>query len=138
MKNNSNISEEIFEEVEFESSRLNKENLNEVILREKKIEKKAAKLDLKKFYKFIMQLKLSMSLIKDFRNKTYTNIPWRSIALLTTAMLYFINPFDVVPDFLPVLGYTDDGLLFAAVFKSIQSDLEKYSEWKGINTNDYF
>ncbi|MEO8665082.1 MAG: YkvA family protein [Ignavibacteria bacterium] len=138
MKNNNYNGQEIFEEVEIESSMIDKDDLNEIISEEKKIIKKSSRLDLNRFDKFIKQIKLVLSLLRDFKNKSYTDIPWRSIALISAAILYFVNPFDVIPDILPVFGFTDDALLFAAVFKSIQDDLEKYSEWKGLNTDEYF
>jgi uncharacterized membrane protein YkvA (DUF1232 family) len=130
--------EEIFEEVEIETSEINKDDLNKIISREKKISNRSSLLDQVKFGKFIKQMKLAISLVKDFKSKRYTDIPWRSIAMLAAAVLYFINPFDMVPDMLPVFGFGDDAMLFAAVFKSIQVDLEKYGQWKGIDTKDYF
>lgn len=134
-----NISEaDIIEEVEIESSRINRNTLNEIISEEKKIDGKSSKLDAGRFRKLILQIRLAISLIKDFRNKSYTEVPWRTIAMISAAILYFINPFDMVPDVLPLFGITDDAILFATVFKSIQSDLEKYGQWKGINTKEYF
>ncbi len=138
MKNKDYSGQEIFEEVEIESSKINKDDLNEIVSGENKILRKTSRLDLNRYSKFIKQVKLVISLLKDFKNKSYTDIPWRSIALITAAILYFINPFDFIPDILPVLGITDDALLFASVFKSIQGDLEKYGKWKGINTREYF
>jgi uncharacterized membrane protein YkvA (DUF1232 family) len=138
MTNKNHIKEEIIEEIEIESSQIRNKDIDKIISEEKKINTKSSKLDLNKFNKFIKQIKLSLSLLKDFRNKSYTQVPWRTIALLSAAVLYFINPFDIVPDILPVFGITDDAILFLTVFKSIQSDLEKYGEWKGINTEEYF
>lgn len=125
------------EEVGIEPEEINKD-LNEIISEEKRIINKSSKLDSNRFGKFIKQMKLAINLVKDFRNKTYTDVPWRSIAMIAAAFLYFINPMDIVPDILPVFGYSDDAILFAAVFKSIQSDLETYGRWKGIDTRDYF
>lgn len=127
-----------FEEIESVSSNISEKDLDKIVSRKKNISDKSSKLDLNKFRKFINQIRLALSLIRDFRNKSYTNIPWRSIAMLAAAVLYFVNPFDLVPDILPVLGFTDDAILFAALFKSIQSDLEKYCEWKGLNPDKYF
>lgn len=129
---------ELFEEVELESKELNEKDLKSIIDDEKDISKKASKVDLNRFQKFINQIRLAMSLIKDFKAKRYTDIPWKSIALLATAILYFVNPFDVVPDMLPFFGITDDAFLFATVFKSIQDDLEKYAIWKGVDLKEYF
>lgn len=130
--------EEIYEEIEIESSHIDNDDIDKILLKEKRIKDKYTRLEMNKFSKFIKQMKLAINLIKDFRNKSYTQVPWRTIALISAAILYFINPFDAVPDILPVFGIADDAVLFAAVFKSIQSDLEKYGKWKGINTENYF
>ena len=135
---NNNIKKEIVEEIQIRSESVGNDQINEIINEEKRINRKSSKVDSNRFSKFIKQMKLAMSLIKDFRNKSYTDIPWRSIAFITAAVLYFMNPFDVVPDMLPVFGFGDDAMLFAALFKSIQTDLEKYGDWKGINTKDIF
>ncbi|MGF7160958.1 uncharacterized membrane protein YkvA (DUF1232 family) [Rhodoligotrophos appendicifer] len=42
--------------------------------------------------------------------------PTRAKAILLAALAYFVLPFDVVPDFLIVLGFTDDAaVMFAAM-----------------------
>ena len=138
MKNYNGINEDIFEEIEIETSKIDRNKLDQIVSEEKKVHVKSSALDSSKFSRFIKQMKLAMSLIKDFRNKSYTDIPWRSIAMIAAAILYFVNPFDMVPDMLPVFGMADDAMLFAALFKSLQTDLEKYGNWKGINTKDFF
>lgn len=35
------------------------------------------------------------------------------------ALAYFIMPFDIVPDFLVLLGYTDDAAVFWAVWRKV-------------------
>lgn len=129
---------EIFDEVKFDSSKISDNELNEVLNNEKQIKEKASKLNLNKFSKLIKQLSLSMQMLRDYKSKTYTNIPWRTIALIVAAILYFINPFDIIPDFIPFLGYTDDAVAFATIFKSAQIDLQNYCKWKGYNTEEYF
>ncbi len=129
---------EIFEEIETGSAKINPNKLENIVLEEKRIFNKSSSLDKNRFGRFINQMKLTISLIKDFKNKSYTDIPWRSIAMIAAAVLYFMNPFDIMPDMLPLFGIADDAMLFAALFKSIRSDLEKYGNWKGINTKEYF
>jgi uncharacterized membrane protein YkvA (DUF1232 family) len=38
---------------------------------------------------------------------------------LLGALAYFIAPFDVLPDVLPIVGLTDDAAVLAAVFKMV-------------------
>lgn len=113
-------------------------NIDQVITHEKEIHSKASGDDVSRFKKLVNQLKLAIQLVKDYKSKAYTEIPWRSIGLIAMAILYFLNPFDIVPDMLPVMGFADDAVLFAAIFKSVRSDLEKYAVWKGVNINEYF
>jgi uncharacterized membrane protein YkvA (DUF1232 family) len=139
MHNKDNLSGgNIFSEIKSDSSKISKDELGEIINNEKKIQEKASKLNFDKFAKLIRQLTLSLQMLKDYKTKAYSNLPWRTIALVAAAILYFINPFDIIPDFIPFLGYTDDALAFAAVFKSAQSDLFEYCKWKGYNTEEYF
>jgi uncharacterized membrane protein YkvA (DUF1232 family) len=129
---------EIFDEVKSDSTKVSADELNEVLNNENQIRKKASKLNLARFSKFIKQLSLSIQMLKDFKTKAYPAIPWRTIALVIAAILYFINPFDLIPDFIPFLGYTDDAIAFAAVFQSARTDLMDYCKWKGYNTEEYF
>jgi uncharacterized membrane protein YkvA (DUF1232 family) len=129
---------EIFDEVKSDSSKISTDELSEVLNNENHIRKKASKLNFDKFSRLIRQLTLSLQMLKDYKTKAYLNIPWRTIALVVAAILYFINPFDIIPDFIPFLGYTDDAIAFAAVFKSAQTDLYDYCKWKGYNTEEYF
>lgn len=113
-------------------------NIDQVIIDEDKIKEKASREDVGRFKKLVNQLKLAIDLIKDYRNKSYTEIPWRSIGLIAAAILYFFNPFDIIPDLLPIMGFADDAVLFASIFKSVRTDLEKYAAWKGVDINEYF
>ena len=40
-------------------------------------------------------------------------------AALIGALAYFVLPFDIIPDFIPVLGYTDDAAVFAAAIRMV-------------------
>ncbi|MBS1517054.1 MAG: DUF1232 domain-containing protein [Bacteroidetes bacterium] len=138
MNKNNSFKEEVFDEVKSESYEVTDDDVKRIVSHEKEINDKSSKLNLGRYMRFIRQIKLLLSLLKDYKNKTYTEIPWRSVALLSAAILYFVNPFDMMPDIIPILGFADDSLLFAAVFKSVQSDLEKYGKWKGVNTSNLF
>lgn len=44
------------------------------------------------------------------------NVPLKAKAVIIGALGYFIAPFDAIPDFLPIIGYTDDfGALMMAL-----------------------
>ncbi|MFF2449151.1 YkvA family protein [Neobacillus sp. NPDC058068] len=41
------------------------------------------------------------------------------------ALAYVINPFDVIPDTIPVLGFTDDATAIFAALKTIEKYITK-------------
>lgn len=65
-------------------------------------------------------------------------IPWYSYILVFITILYAISPIDLIPDFIPVLGYVDDliilPLLLLLIFKTIDKNalLEKEKEYVNI------
>ncbi|MGB9736357.1 MAG: YkvA family protein [bacterium] len=88
--------------------------------------------------KFFNRLELLWMCVKDYYNNIYTDIPWRTIAALIFALLYFVNPIDLIPDFLPIIGFVDDSTVLYLVWKAIEADLKKYVEWKKLPLADYF
>ena len=44
-------------------------------------------------------------------------------AALLGALAYFVLPFDVIPDMMPVLGFTDDAAVLATAFKLVSSHI---------------
>jgi uncharacterized membrane protein YkvA (DUF1232 family) len=45
-------------------------------------------------------------------------------------LLYVINPFDIIPDVLPVVGAVDDAMVIGALLILVEQDLKKYRAWK--------
>ena len=75
-------------------------------------------------------LKLLLSLVKDYISGDYRDIPYGSIIAAVAGILYFLSPIDFIPDFIPVIGLVDDVFVIGLVLKQIHSDLLKYEAWK--------
>ncbi len=73
-------------------------------------------------------------LLRAYASGDYRTIPWKSLLLIVAAILYFINPIDVIPDLLPIIGLSDDFAVLFMVYKSIGSDIEKFLEWEKSRT----
>lgn len=74
--------------------------------------------------------KIMFSMIKDIRKGNYKNVPWFTIATVVVALLYVLNPMDVVPDFIPGIGFIDDVAVLTIGIGWIESDLHNYLDWK--------
>lgn len=68
-------------------------------------------------------------LVKAYSKGEYRNIPTAKIALSVAALLYFVSPFDIIPDFLP-LGLTDDIALILWVFNNLREEMQAFLEWE--------
>ncbi|MCQ2377794.1 MAG: DUF1232 domain-containing protein [Victivallaceae bacterium] len=78
---------------------------------------------------FFEEFKLLWQLLKDYKSGAYRNVPWKFIAAVGFAIFYLVNPFDLVPDMLPGIGYVDDVSVFGLVLASFKSEIEKYKAW---------
>jgi len=91
-----------------------------------------------KLHRTANQLSLGLELIDDFRSRRYREIPWGSLAILTGALLYTVNPADILPDAFLGLGSLDDAIVIAVAMKLIRPQLEAYCAFKGYAWEDYF
>lgn len=71
-----------------------------------------------------------VSLLKDWHKGRYTKVPMHTILLAVAALLYFLSPLDTIPDFMGVLGFTDDAAVVLFVLKTIQNEIHRYRDWK--------
>ena len=52
------------------------------------------------------------------------NTPIHVKAALVGAIVYFVMPDDLVPDYLPIIGYADDAAVFGIAFKMMSSHIK--------------
>lgn len=81
------------------------------------------------------KLNLSYRLLKAWMAREYKEVPWRSLITLTAAILYLVNPLDLVPDFIAGAGFVDDLAVIKLALSAINSDLERFSAWEQQNQN---
>ena len=84
--------------------------------------------------RYTNDLLLLMSLVKDYYQGNYRNIPYKTISAGVVGLLYLINPIDIIPDFIPFIGQIDDVLVLKFCLKLMEKDLVKYKTWKNEQT----
>ena len=75
-------------------------------------------------------LKSVFRLLQAYFSKQYTEIPWASIVLIVGAVIYFVSPIDLMPDWFPFSGLVDDAAVLMFVIRQIQTDLKRFYEWE--------
>ena len=69
-------------------------------------------------------------MLKASANGTYKRLPWRTAVALLGSLLYLASPIDIIPDFIPVLGFLDDAFLLGKMFSLAERDLRDYLAWE--------
>jgi uncharacterized membrane protein YkvA (DUF1232 family) len=69
-------------------------------------------------------------MIRAWTRGEYQMLPRKTILMAIAAAVYFLNPFDMIPDFIPGVGYLDDATVIAFVLNSIRGDVMKFLEWE--------
>ena len=82
---------------------------------------------------FIYQLQVIIRMVRAHINGSYKAFSATTILTLVFALVYFITPIDLIPDFIPALGLTDDISLVYFVFKSLADDIAKFRVWEEAN-----
>jgi len=83
------------------------------------------------------QVDLASRVLQDYVSGRYRRIPWVALAALAAAVAYVLSPFDLIPDFLIPIGWSDDLLVLAAAWRFVKGDLRRYCEWKGIEPSEF-
>ena len=71
---------------------------------------------------------LFSQLIKAYIQGSYRKLPAIALAKIAAVLIYFISPFDFIPDVLPIIGFTDDLALVLWVGKSIKNELDEFEK----------
>ncbi len=85
--------------------------------------------------KHFREASLVCNMLNDYICKRYTKVPTATVITLLAAVLYFVSPIDIIPDFLPLIGHLDDMIIFGFVQDAAKADLKKYEKWKKENEN---
>ncbi|GGC68541.1 YkvA family protein [Marinobacter halophilus] len=111
-----------------EAENVRKDDLEDLLEHQKAVEAKVKGSG--HLRRFTTDIRLMFSLIRDYWRGDYRDIPWKSIAAVAGALLYVLNPIDLIPDFIFMFGFLDDAGVVALCLKLVESDLHRYAAWK--------
>ncbi len=69
-------------------------------------------------------------LVRAYREGEYRDVPASKLLTILSALIYFVSPFDVIPDWIPVFGHIDDAFVISLALKSVRDDLDTFMAWE--------
>ena len=80
--------------------------------------------------RLLRDLQLLVRLLQASVSGAYSGLSVHKLVTIVAGILYLISPLDVIPDFIPVVGYVDDAAVIAWVLKSIAEELKDFKMWE--------
>mgnify|MGYP006297151283 CR=1 FL=1 len=77
------------------------------------------------------------SMLRDLLQGRYRQVPVGTMTGAILGLIYLINPLDLVPDVIPLLGIVDDSLVVGLFLALFSRDVKKYILWKKSNTRTH-
>lgn len=119
----------------------NKEQAKELLRNEKKMNDFLSQLDSKLnavagLKEKFAEIPIIVSLIRAHIKGEYREFPLGTLIALVSALIYFVSPVDIIPDFIPGIGYLDDFMVLGIALRFAYTDLEDYKKWLAENDQD--
>ncbi len=69
-------------------------------------------------------------MVKAYADGSYRQVPWKTLTLIVTSLIYFASPVDMIPDYLPAVGLADDFAILLFTFKLAERDVADFRRWE--------
>ena len=116
------------EEINKRAKNISREDIEDMLGKENKAKELSEKAGF--LSQYWEDIKTSFAMIRDWFSGGYDKVPTRMVVSLIGAILYFLSPLDIIPDWIPMAGFIDDAAILAFVFKLSEADLKMYRRWK--------
>jgi curved DNA-binding protein CbpA len=87
--------------------------------------------------KVLQNVRELYAIFKDSVKGNYKLHP-ANVAMIGGGLLYFILPADLIPDFIPLVGYLDDLAVLTTIMNSLKGEINAYRHWKETGTKGLF
>ena len=92
--------------------------------------KKAAVVPREPFKQYWPYLQTMLRLIRAYHRGEYDKVSDNALLWIVAALNYLIDPFDLIPDATPVLGFIDDATVIEFVADKMRDTLDDFMIWE--------
>jgi uncharacterized membrane protein YkvA (DUF1232 family) len=92
--------------------------------------KQAASMPKEPFQETWPYFQAMLRLIRAYSQGNYRGVPDSTLVVIIAAIIYVVNPLDVIPDALPALGFLDDATVLALAVRRSRQTLDDFMAWE--------
>ena len=92
--------------------------------------KKVASMPREPFRETWAYLQTMLRLLRAYHRGEYRNVPTTALVSIIAALAYVANPFDLIPDVVPFLGFLDDAAVIAFAVHKTRHVLDEFMIWE--------
>lgn len=75
-------------------------------------------------------LQAMLRLIRAYYRGDYRQISMANLVIIIAAIIYVLDPWDLIPDFIPGLGFVDDATVLAYAVQKTRETLDDFTNWE--------
>ena len=75
-------------------------------------------------------LQAMLRLIRAYYRGEYRDVKLANLVLIIGAIIYVLDPWDLIPDWIPVIGFVDDAAVLAFAVQKTRETLEDFKAWE--------
>ena len=74
--------------------------------------------------------KVFAAMLEDYSIGAYVQESKESLVAITSALMYLVDPFDAIPDIVPIVGLNDDKAVIEQAYAIASAEVDAYWAWK--------
>ena len=98
--------------------------------------RKAASLPRHQFKENWSYLQAMLRLVRAYERGEYKQVSSDDLTWIVTALNYLVDPFDLIPDMTPLLGYVDDATVVGFVADKTRQTLDEFMIWETVGVSN--
>jgi uncharacterized membrane protein YkvA (DUF1232 family) len=71
-----------------------------------------------------------LRLIRAYYQGNYRDVDESALVVIIAAIIYVVNPLDLIPDAIPALGFLDDATVLALAVRRTRQTLDDFMAWE--------